>query len=359
MINTSIWKEFKIGDLFEKLDLKCRKKDFNKAFDVSLERTEEFNLPLVNAKHDNNGIMYYGRDDEWDSAEMTIDIVGDGAASTGDVYAQPQRTGVLYNAYLVKPLWNCQSEYVLHFMACVIERCIKTHFGYENKCTWDKVKAESVYLPATSDGQPDWGYMESYMKAVMEDSETSLENLKKVNSIKHPIDVSDWGEFQITDLFDMSLPRGDLQVKKVEDGNIPLITPSNFNNGMLRRISDKSPSTLYSKGALTVDMFGNAYYQEEDFYVTAHGHVNVLLPKKNLNLYTGTFIASAIRTMFFDRYGFSEMCTLKMLKSEKIKLPIQHTGEPDWQRMEDYMRKIMGESAQALQNLHILSKVGA
>ena len=134
MIDIGGWGEFKVGDLFEKLDLKCRKNDFNKAFDVSFEKTTEFNLPLVNAKHDNNGIMYYGRENEWDSAEMTIDIVGDGAASTGDVYAQPQRTGVLYNAYLVKPLWDCQSEYVLQFMACVIEKCVKSHFGYENKC---------------------------------------------------------------------------------------------------------------------------------------------------------------------------------------------------------------------------------
>ncbi len=178
-INASAWGKFRVGDLFEKLDLKCRKKDFNKAFDISLERTDEFNLPLVNAKHDNNGIMYYGRGDEWDSAEMTIDIVGDGAASTGDVYAQPQKTGVLYNAYLVKPLWSCESEYVLQFMACVIERCIKSHFGYDNKCTWDKVKNEIIKLPVTIDGQPDWAYMESYMKRIMEESEMSISRLQQ------------------------------------------------------------------------------------------------------------------------------------------------------------------------------------
>ena len=190
MIDTSAWKEFRVGDLFDKLDLKCKKKDFNKAFDVSLKPSDEFNLPLVNAKHNNNGIMYYGREKDWESAEMTIDIVGDGAASTGDVYAQPQRTGVLYNAYLIKPLWGCESEYVLQYMACVIEKCVKSHFGYENKCTWDKVKNERIYLPATSDGQPDWDYMESYMKAVMEESEKSLENLKKADDTKHLIDVS-------------------------------------------------------------------------------------------------------------------------------------------------------------------------
>lgn len=177
LIDVSGWGEFRVGDLFEKLDLKCHKK-FNKATDVSTEQTEEFDLPLVNAKHSNNGIMYYGRSDDWDSAEMTIDIVGDGAASTGDVYAQPQRTGVLYNAYLVKPLWNCTSEYVLQFMACVIEKCVKSHFGYENKCTWDKVKEQMIRLPITSTGEPDWQYMEDYMRRIMDKSEQIISDLQ-------------------------------------------------------------------------------------------------------------------------------------------------------------------------------------
>ena len=102
-IDTSGWREFIIGDLFEKLQLDVKKEDFNKTFDVSEERTEEFNLPLVNAKHGNNGIMYYGREADFETAEMTIDIVQNGAIATGDVYAQPQKTGVLWDAYLVKP----------------------------------------------------------------------------------------------------------------------------------------------------------------------------------------------------------------------------------------------------------------
>ena len=74
-IDTSGWKEFIIGDLFEKLQLDVKKEDFSKTFDASEERTEEFNLPLVNAKHGNNGIMYYGREADFETAEMTIDIV--------------------------------------------------------------------------------------------------------------------------------------------------------------------------------------------------------------------------------------------------------------------------------------------
>lgn len=90
-IDTSGWKEFVIEDLFEKLQLDIKNESFNKTFDVSEERTPEFSLPLANAKHGNNGIMYYGREADFDTAEMTIDIVQNGAIATGDVYRSHRR----------------------------------------------------------------------------------------------------------------------------------------------------------------------------------------------------------------------------------------------------------------------------
>lgn len=179
-IDTSEWKEFQIKELVKKLDLKfLPARSFNKALDISETKSDEFNLPLVNAKHFNNGIMYYGREHEWMSEPMTIDIVADGAASTGDVYAQPQRTGVLYNAYLVKPKMDI-SENALFYLATIIQRCIKDHFGYDNKCTWEKVKEETIKLPVDSQGYPDWTYMDSFMAKVMKESEACLENLRLV-----------------------------------------------------------------------------------------------------------------------------------------------------------------------------------
>ena len=158
------------------------------------------------------------------------------------------------------------------------------------------------------------------------------------------IDTSKWHEFWLRDLFEFKLPQGDLQVKQVEDGDIPLITPSMYNNGLLQRVSSESNSTLFPANSLTVDMFGNAYYQEDCFFVTAHGHVNVLLPRIPLNKNNGLFIATAIRSMFQKKYGFSEMCTQKVLRSEKVKLPTTVDGEPDYVYMDQYMYYIMKES---------------
>lgn len=159
--------KFKIGDLFEKPSLKfIPKRAFNKAKDISKIKTDEFDLPLVNAKHGDNGIMYYGRKSEWESVSMGIDIVADGAAAVGDVYVQSQETGILYNAYLIKLIEDIHSDRVLLYFAKCIEKITKEQFSYDKKATWEKVKECEINLPITPDGDIDFDYMERYILAI-------------------------------------------------------------------------------------------------------------------------------------------------------------------------------------------------
>ncbi len=166
------WQSFRLGDLFEKLDLKFKKKIFNKQKDISKVQTSEFDLPLVNAKNGDNGIMYYGRSSDFESAEMTIDIVNDGAVSTANVYPQPLKTGVLYNAYLIKPKFTPTRETLLFFTPCIY-KAIKLKFSYENKASWNKVKNELISLPLkpTANAQTlddiDFHFMRTLINALM------------------------------------------------------------------------------------------------------------------------------------------------------------------------------------------------
>ena len=156
---------FRIGDLFEKQQLKFKKAKFNKSSDVSKTASDEFDLPLVNAKDGNNGVMYYGRSCDFEYVENSIDIVNDGAVSTGNVYAQPQKTGVLYNAYLIKLKNYTPSPEILLFLAQTIQKIIKPAFGYDNKAGWEKVKKKLILLPIKN-GEIDFEYMETYIRAI-------------------------------------------------------------------------------------------------------------------------------------------------------------------------------------------------
>ena len=170
-------KEFKVGELFDKLNLKRIKPTFNKRSDLSKVQTEEFDLPLVNAKAGSNGIMYYGRSGDWESDTMTIDIVSNGAVSTGMVYTQPHATGVLWDAYLIKLKSDILSDVTVEhllFLATTIQKSIQLKFNYGNKAVWSKVQHEMFQLPVKlgtdntnySQDDIDWDYMESYSRVM-------------------------------------------------------------------------------------------------------------------------------------------------------------------------------------------------
>lgn len=176
-IDISTWGKYPIEDILYKLELKIKKEGFDKRIDTSLEKTEEFSLPLINAKDGNNGIMYYGRETDFEYEEMCLDIVQNGAVATGNVYAQIQKTGVLWDAYLVKPKEKI-SKYALLFLSLVVQKSIKKKFNYDNKAIWDKVKLEQIPLPQDEKGKPDWTYMDKYMKGIEQKAVTTVDSLR-------------------------------------------------------------------------------------------------------------------------------------------------------------------------------------
>ena len=161
-----VFKAFKVSDVFNKVEAKCKKADFDKRRDTSTVPNEEYCIPLVNAKVGGNGIMFYGRKSDWNAQEMCIDVIQNGAVATGTVYAQPQAVGVLWDAYLIKPMVEAKSVEALLYMAKCIEKITKEQFSYDKKATWDRVKTCEVSLPATSGGDIDFDYMERYIRAI-------------------------------------------------------------------------------------------------------------------------------------------------------------------------------------------------
>lgn len=160
------FRDMRIGDLFVKVEAKCKKTDFNKRKDTSSEPNDEFCVPLINAKLGDNGIMFYGRAEDWNTQSMCIDIVQNGAVATGKVYIQPQPTAVLWDAYLIKPIKEGVSEEVLLYFARCIEKITKERFSYEKKATWERIKECKITIPITSDGESDFDYMERYIRAI-------------------------------------------------------------------------------------------------------------------------------------------------------------------------------------------------
>lgn len=353
-IDASKWKEFCIGELFEKLQLGIKNEKFNKTLDVSEIKTSEFNLPLVNAKHGNNGIMYYGREEDFETAEMTIDIVQNGAIATGDVYAQPQKTGVLWDAYLIKSKKSISSSYTLMFIATVLEKAIKDKFSYDNKCVWDKLSQLFVRLPVTMYGEPDVGFMDSYMKKIMKESKIRIDCLRQTDKPKLSVDFKYWKEFQVSNLFDIHPTKAYKLTNNQlldDNGRNPVVVNSGFNNGIggysnYDCTEQAGIITFTDTAAKSTDSF---FYQEHDF--VGYPHVQGMYPKDHrLTKNEGLFIATILRASV-GKYDFISKMTREDILSLTIKLPASRDKTPDWDYMDSYMQKITKESETKLQSL--------
>ncbi len=354
-LNAIKWGEFKLGDLFEKLDLKLKKKTFNKQKDISKVQTSEFDLPLVNAKNGDNGIMYYGRSSDFESAEMTIDIVNDGAVSTANVYPQPLKTGVLYNAYLIKPKFTPTRETLLFFTPCIY-KAIKLKFSYENKASWNKVKNELISLPLKPTAKTqtlddiDFDFMEkfiaeleqcrlaelqAYLKA------TGLSNTTLSNDEENALNVFNnsgntpcgltWQSFKLGDLFEVLSSKKIYHANtiKIHDTQIessyPYVVRAATNNGIKGFIVD-DPTFANEKNTLSFaqDTF-TVFYQKQPYFTG--NKVKILKPKFAFKSPKILHFISAILQFILKPLTWGLGSTTESIAEFKFSLPLKPTAK--------------------------------
>ena len=165
------------------------------------------------------------------------------------------------------------------------------------------------------------------------------------------IDTLNWKEFIIGDLFEIKRPVSRSQ-SQYEEGDVPFVASGNYNNGVLKYLKPKENEQLDKGNCITVSpVDGSAFYQEKDFLGRGGaGSSIILLYNSNLNLYNGYFIATIIRKVC-EKYLYNDMGSKDTIKSEKIKLPVDETGSPDFSYMETYMKNLDASVSSSLTTL--------
>ncbi len=173
------------------------------------------------------------------------------------------------------------------------------------------------------------------------------------------IDTKQWKEFVIKDLFTVKRPSARSQAN-YEDGDVPFVASGNFNNGVLKYLEPKKDEILDVGNCITVSPIdGSSFYQEDDFLGRGGaGSSIILLYNPNLNLYNGYFIATVIRTVC-RKYAYSDMANKDTIGAEKIKLPVDETGNPDFLYMELYMKNLELAVSSSLTDLQSAKKSDA
>lgn len=158
------------------------------------------------------------------------------------------------------------------------------------------------------------------------------------------MNVKSWKQFLITDLFDVVQEKKDNQAVRLAEGEIPLISAGqNMGNGVVKLISNPiEGSKMFPSGSITIDMFGQAYWQPKEFVAVSHARVTMLLPKLDIlkDKYVGMFIASCLTKHFESLSAYESMCCIKVIVKEHLTLPVTTDGTPDWSYMAEYMQRL-------------------
>lgn len=328
-IDTSGWKEFRVGELFAQ----------ERGKEKAPKQNEPGDCPLIQETNNNNG---------FDRMVVPTKIIKGNSITVSINYAQnvfyqaddfcaSVNIAVLRNSHLNR--YNSQ-------FVCSVLRNAHQKFDYTSKISKELLNKEMIMLPVDKTGQPDWAYMESYManlETKVTESLTLLQAAKDAE--KKKVDTREWGEFRVGELFDIHPTKAYkcTNAELLDNGETHVVVNSAYNNGV-GGLSTLKPTEQGNMITFSDTVDANTiFYQDKPFI--GYPHVQGLYPigifRKNWTELSLKYFATVFRqkalSIGFD-YGnkFRRDIAVKLY----IFLPVDKTGQPDWAYMEEYMRKM-------------------
>lgn len=327
-IDTSGWKEFKLNQIFKITTGAC----------VNKQELEKGKIPRISVKGINNGIQGYFKTINSKNYREEENFIS--FSFLGTCFYHPYKASLDMKVHCLKPLNYTLNKYSGLFLVNIFK---KSYYGvFNDQISSSDLKNEYISLPIDKSGNPDWEYMENTIKA----TEQEIIDIIKEHELRICyISRIKWKKFKLIDLFELHLAKGDLQPKKLENGDIPLVSAGMTNNGIVMNIKEgDGKSEKFNSNVITIDMFGKAFYQNKDFFAVSHGRVNILKPKFKLNYYIGSFFVSVFDKKLIGDFSFSKMCSQGRLQNETILLPVNKKGMPDFESMENFIKQIEKEN---------------
>lgn len=150
----------------------------NGDFDIKKEHINGNGEYVITAGLSNNGIL--GKTDIkakiFEPKTITIDMFGCA------FYRQFQYKMVTHaRVFSLKPSFEITDKQGI-FLSCSLN-FLRYLFGYENMCSWEKIKNHKIKLPITQNGEIDFDFMESFISEIEESRVCELEAYLKVTGL--------------------------------------------------------------------------------------------------------------------------------------------------------------------------------
>ena len=359
-INTHNWKKFKFIEIFD-----IKKGFYNKKPECSQGKE----IPFLGATDSNNGITgYYSLDDIEASSKTgsepnedlnkkiflgnAVCVTNNG--SVGYAYYQPRAFTCSHD---VNPLYRLDGEFNQFtglFVAAMIMKD-RYRWGYGRKWRPERMVKSEIFLPMNDEGNPDWEYMEQYIKSLRSKPIKTKNKKKNLN-----LEASLWKEFYLHKLFNVSMGSGIDAVETTSDNpKYNYVSRDSNGNGVVGFVDEIEGKDTFPAGAMSLALggsfLGSCFIQKESFYTAQN--VGILQEKEVLSIYTKLFIATLSRNECKVKYqAFGRELNAHFRKDFTIKLPIKMNGLqfvydenktysddgyiPDWEWMENYIKQL-------------------
>ena len=331
------WREFFIGGEEGIFDIKATKSGIDK----NKLNVEKGNIPYITRSDVDNGINLFVTDEQnkkYKKDQGNVITIG---LDTQTVFyqANPFFTGQNIQVLSRENLNKSISMFIIPLIKIQMK---KFNWG-GNGATLSRLNRTKIMLPIDKFNNPNWTFMEEYINERNIKQREDLKDYYKCRLLDLVIcpevltDV-EWGEFFVSDVFD-TVQRGKRLTKANQiDGEIPYISSTALNNGVDNFIGNtekvrKSDNdlTLANSGSV-----GACFYHNYEYIASDHV-TSLKLPNGSDTVYK--FI-SVILGRLEEKYSFNREINDTRIKREKILLPIDKDGNPNWFYMENFIKNI-------------------
>lgn len=320
------WKAFCLEQLFQikigkNIDKICADTTGNEAY---ITRTE-FNNGLVG---------FIEGDSALKNEDFPVITIGN---ETAKPFVQnfPFFTGTKVNIMVPKVKMSVP---VLKFIATSLDKH-RRNFSYSFTANSTRLKELQIMLPAVSEEEPDYAFMEEYMREVERQQKEKYKSYiqKKIEELGNveKLENKEWKAFFIEKVCEIESGQDIYQTERTF-GFTPYITATAEQNGIGYFVGNNN-DTL-EEDCISVNRNGSVGYAFYHPYKALYGNDTRKLRPRVQNKYASIFISSAI-TQQKEKYGYGLKMGTGRLKRQYIMLPINSEGEPDYIFMESYMKR--------------------
>lgn len=324
-LNNIDWKDFIIEDLFETQ----RGRRLTKANQINGE------TPYVSSKGLDNGVDNFIGNNGKDIRKFEDCLTIANSGSVGVVFYHPYE--FVASDHVTKLEKKKLNKYQYLFIATVLKK-IGEKYSFNREISDPRLKREKILLPATDLGEPDWDFMSRFMKELENSIDPQISYKKHKVKDYRKIKEVEWGEFFIEDIFKV-FTGATIKQSEFKEGSIPRVTVTDRNNGisMFTKKKNENNFRVY-ENFISVSFLGSVFYQpnKTSLDMKVHG----IKPKNiKLNKYNSLFLTSILKKMS-NKFSYGYQLSMSLLKRQKIILPITDLGKPDWEFMEQYMKRM-------------------